>query len=272
MVGVGAGAQARVAEQIQSLGSNLIIVAVRQRQPPAASGSGTGSQLIDHRGRRDARSPARCRACRSAALRCAAARQVVYGNLNWARGSRGRRRSYFEARDWPVDRRRRDHPARTSTAPPRSRCSARPPRSTSSASRDPLGQIIRIKKVPFTVVGVLVAQGTELLGAGPGRRHPGPADDREEEGARRRARPTPRAVGRDLRQGPGRRGHDRGRGADPRAAAPASSACSRSRTTTSGSGTSRRFFQTQEESSQRDDAICSRRSPRCRCWSAASAS
>ena len=36
---------------------------------------------------------------------------------------------------------------------------------------DPVGQVVRIKKVPFTVIGVLASKGPVHLGTGPGRYH-----------------------------------------------------------------------------------------------------
>ena len=103
MVGVGAGAQARVAEQIQSLGSNLIIVLSGSSRPPAASASARAAQLTITED--DA---------------AAIAREVPAVQVGRAVGARHRARSstatstgapaiqgvtadYFEARDWAVD-------------------------------------------------------------------------------------------------------------------------------------------------------------------------
>ena len=84
MVGVGAGAQARVAEQIQSLGSNLIIVL----SGSATSGGirlGTGSQLTISED--DATAIAReVPSVQVAAPAVRGTAQVVYGNLNWSTG------------------------------------------------------------------------------------------------------------------------------------------------------------------------------------------
>ena len=219
MVAVGAGAQARVAEQIQSLGSNLIII---------LSGSvnqggvrlGSGSPAHPHRGRRlghPARDPARRG---GGARRCAAAGQVVYGNLNWWHdASRGSRPSTSPARDWAVIDGPARSPRRRWTAPPRSPCSGRRwPNLFGDA--DPLGQVIRIKKVPFTVVGVLDRKGQTTWGQD--------QDDiilipmttaKNKVLGGSQAKATRRRV--HLRQGAGRR-HDEGGGErDPRAPAPA---------------------------------------------------
>ncbi|MCL6641574.1 MAG: ABC transporter permease, partial [Candidatus Rokubacteria bacterium] len=100
MVSVGAGAQARVAEQIQSLGSNLIIV---MSGSVTSSGIrlGHGSQLTITED--DAAAIAReVPAVQVAAPSMRGTAQVVYGNLNWATVIHGVTADYFEARDWPV--------------------------------------------------------------------------------------------------------------------------------------------------------------------------
>ena len=101
MVGVGSGAQARVAEQIQSLGSNLIIV-LSGSTNSAGVRLGMGSQLTISED--DATAIAReVSSVQAAAGSVRGNAQVVYGNLNWATQIQGVTPSYFEARDWPVD-------------------------------------------------------------------------------------------------------------------------------------------------------------------------
>jgi putative ABC transport system permease protein len=161
MVAVGAGAQARVAEQIQSLGSNLIIV-LSGSVTAGGLRMGTGSQLTITED--DALSIGReVAAVQVAAPSVRGSAQVVFGNLNWSTAVQGVTPDYFEARDWNV-------------------LSGRPigPEDVDGAGKiallgqttalnlfgdaDPLGQIIRIKKVPFTVVGLLDRKGQNSWG------------------------------------------------------------------------------------------------------------
>jgi putative ABC transport system permease protein len=142
MVAVGAGAQARVAEQIQSLGSNLIIVLSGS---VTASGIrlGQGSQLTITED--DAAAIAReVPAVQIAAGMVRGTTQVVYGNLNWATVTQGVPQEYLEARDWVLI-------GQTTAL-------------NLFSDADPLGQIIRIRKVPFTVVGVLGRKGQNAWG------------------------------------------------------------------------------------------------------------
>jgi len=161
MVGVGSGAQARVAEQIQSLGSNLIIV-LSGSTNSAGVRLGMGSQLTISED--DATAIAReILSVQAAAGSVRGNAQVVYGNLNWATQIQGVTRSYFEARDWPVDEGRpvlqEDVDGATKVA-----LLGQTTALNLFGESDPLGQIIRIKKVPFTVIGILSRKGQNSWG------------------------------------------------------------------------------------------------------------
>ena len=161
MVAVGAGAQARVAEQIQSLGSNLIIVLSGS---VTASGvrMGQGSQLTITE--EDAWALQReIPAVQVAAPSSRGTVQVVYGNLNWSTGLQGVTPEYFEAREWGLDSGR----AITSEEVDGAMKVALLGQTTALnlfGESDPLGQIIRIRKVPFTVVGLLERKGQNSWG------------------------------------------------------------------------------------------------------------
>src|SRR6266850_514682 len=100
MVAVGAGAQARVAEQIQSLGSNLIIV-LSGSVTAGGVRMGTSSQQTITED--DSAAIAReIPAVQVSAPSVRGNAQIVFGNLNWATGVQGVTPDYFEAREWPV--------------------------------------------------------------------------------------------------------------------------------------------------------------------------
>ena len=161
MVGVGAGAQARVAEQIQSLGSNLIIVLSGS---VTASGIrlGTGSQLTISED--DSAAIAReVPLVQASAPSVRGTAQVVYGNLNWATAIQGVTPDYFEAREWPVTDGRAINPEDVEGATKIALLGQTTVLNLFGES-EPLGQIIRIKKVPFAVVGVLSRKGQNSWG------------------------------------------------------------------------------------------------------------
>lgn len=161
MVAVGAGAQARVAEQIQSLGSNMIIVLSGS---VTASGVrlGSGSQLTiteDDAWAIEREIPL----VEAAAPTVRGGAQVVYGNLNWATFVQGVTPEYFVARDWPVAAGKtlsqEDVDGATKVA-----LLGETVALNLFGDSDPIGEVIRIKNVPFTVIGVLDRKGQSTYG------------------------------------------------------------------------------------------------------------
>jgi putative ABC transport system permease protein len=161
MVGVGAGAQARVAEQIQSLGSNLIIILSGST---TASGArlGLGSQLTISED--DATAIAReVPAVQVTAPHVRGGAQVVAGNLNWSVLVQGVTHDYFEARDQGVIAGRQLSPEDLDGAAKVAVLGQTTVQNLFGGA-DPVDQVIRIKKVPFTVVGVLERKGQTSWG------------------------------------------------------------------------------------------------------------
>jgi putative ABC transport system permease protein len=161
MVSVGSGAQARIAEQIQSLGSNMLVV---------LSGSinqggvriGAGSQLTITE--EDAWAIQReVSGVHAAAPAMRGGGQVVWGNLNWSTTIQGVTPEFFEARDWPVVAGQPFSQEAVDGATKVALLGQTVARNL-FADQDPVGQVIRIKKVPFTVVGVLDKKGQTTWG------------------------------------------------------------------------------------------------------------
>jgi len=161
MMAIGAGAQARVAEQIRSLGSNLIIV----MSGSITSGGvrlGSGSQLTITED--DARAIQReIPSVDVAAPTMRGGAQVVFGNANWSTALQGVTPEYFRAREWDVVSGRLltqvDVDAASKVV-----VLGQTVADNLFARADPLGQTIRIKKVPFIVVGVLGRKGQSTQG------------------------------------------------------------------------------------------------------------
>ncbi|HVG78521.1 MAG TPA: ABC transporter permease [Patescibacteria group bacterium] len=161
MVAVGAGASARVAEQIQSLGSNLIIV-LSGSVNTAGVRVGQGSQLTITED--DSTAIAReVSAVQVSAPSVRGNTQVVFGNLNWYTGVQGVTADYFEARDWAVVNGR---PIGSEDVDGATKVVLLGQTTVQNlfGDSDPLGQIVRIKKVPFTVIGVLDRKGQNSWG------------------------------------------------------------------------------------------------------------
>jgi putative ABC transport system permease protein len=161
MVAVGAGASARVAEQIQSLGSNLIIV-LSGSVNTAGVRVGQGSQLTITED--DSAAIAReIQAVQVSAPTVRGNAQVVFGNLNWYTGIQGVSADYFEARDWAVATGRPIGPEDVDGAT-KVVLLGQTTAVNLFGDLDPLGEIVRIKKVPFTVIGLLDRKGQNSWG------------------------------------------------------------------------------------------------------------
>ena len=161
MMAIGTGAQARVAEQIRSLGSNLIIVL----SGSITSGGvrlGSGSQLTITED--DARAIQRdVRGVEVAAPTMRGGVQVVFGNSNWSTALQGVTPEYFQARDWDAVSGRLLTPDDVDAAS-KVVVLGQTVAENLFGGTDPVDQAVRIKAVPFTVVGVLARKGQSTRG------------------------------------------------------------------------------------------------------------
>ncbi len=161
MVAVGSGAQARVAEQIQSLGANIIIIwPGTVNQGGVRLGAGAQATLSED----DAWAIHRdIPLVQVVAPYVRGGAQVVYANLNWATIILGVTPEYFPARDWevisgrPLTQEEVDGASKVALV---GQTVAR----NLFGDDDPLGQVIRIKKVPFTIIGVMDRKGQNTWG------------------------------------------------------------------------------------------------------------
>jgi putative ABC transport system permease protein len=161
MVAVGAGAQASVTERIESLGSNLIhATSGSVTSTGVRLGQGTHYTLTED----DAAAIAReIPTVQLAAPSVKGKGQVVFGNLNWATDIYGVTADYLEARDWALIAGRPLGPEDIDGAV-KVAVLGQTTASNLFGDYDPLGQIIRIQKVPFTVIGLLAAKGESAYG------------------------------------------------------------------------------------------------------------
>jgi len=156
MVAVGSGAQTRVAEQIRSLGSNLIVV--RSGSAVARGvrlGQGTGQRITED----DAVAIQReVGAVQVAAPSVRGLEQVVFGVLNWSTVVQGVTAEFLEARDWTLTAGRPMGLEDVEGAAKVALVGHTAVRNL-FGDAEPLGQIIRVRNIPFTVIGVLDRKG-----------------------------------------------------------------------------------------------------------------
>jgi putative ABC transport system permease protein len=161
MVAIGAGARNMIGEQIQSIGSNLILVIPGATvQGGARLGSGSVHTLKSS----DAEAAAKeCPAVKLAAPVWGDVTQVVYGNHNWRTRVIGTTEDNFSIREWPIRYGRMFTPEEEKRAAKVAVIGLTVVENL-FAETDPLGKMIRMKSVPFTVIGVLERKGQSPRG------------------------------------------------------------------------------------------------------------
>lgn len=162
MVGIGQGAKSQVEAQIASLGENVILI---------FSGSTTSSGIRTGWGSagtlkiEDADSIQReVPGVVGVSPEVRSSAQVAAGNQNWMTQVQGEGTDYFEIRQWPLK-----------AGTPFSDQDVRGANKVCVIGQttahqlfgdsDPVGQIIRIKQVPFIIQGVLTPKGLSVMGS-----------------------------------------------------------------------------------------------------------
>ena len=161
MVAIGSGASEMIAQQIASMGSNLLIVIPGATTAGGARmGFGSVSTLTSD----DAKAiKEECSAVKAVAPIWGGVTQVVYGNQNWNTGVNGTTPDFFEIREWPMASGRVFNDQEIAGAV-KVALVGQSVVENLFGSGNPLGQVIRIKKVPFTVIGVLSSKGQSARG------------------------------------------------------------------------------------------------------------
>jgi putative ABC transport system permease protein len=150
-----------IAQQIASMGSNLLIVIPGATTSGGARmGLGSVSTLTSD----DAKAiQDECSAVKAVAPIWGGVTQVVYGNQNWNTGVNGTLPQFFDIRDWPMASGRVFNDQEVMGAVKVAMLGQSVVENLFGAE-NPIGQIIRIKKVPFTVIGVLARKGQSPRG------------------------------------------------------------------------------------------------------------
>jgi putative ABC transport system permease protein len=161
MVGIGNGAKAQVEAQIASLGQNVILI---------FSGSTTSSGIRTGWGGAGTLKIENAEAIRrevpgviGVSEEVVSTTQVAAGNQNWFTRIYGESADYFDIRQWPLA----DGAPFTSQDVRSANKVCVIGRTTATqiyGNENPIGQILRIKEVPFTITGVLTPKGLSTQG------------------------------------------------------------------------------------------------------------
>jgi putative ABC transport system permease protein len=161
MVGIGQGAKRMIDSQISSLGDNLLTVFSGSHSHGGVRG-GAGSSvdltaddaqaILDY-----------CPAVAKVSPMVRTGAQVVAGNLNWATSVEGYGPDFLSIRSWPLSSGSffTDQDVRGAT---KVCVLGKTVVDELFAGQDPVGEIVRINKLPFRVIGVLSSKGQNAFG------------------------------------------------------------------------------------------------------------
>ena len=161
MMAVGAGAREQVLQQIRSLGSNLLVISPGNvTKSGVRLGAGASPTLSDD----DALAILNeIPAVQITAPFISGKSQIVAGNINWAATVNMVNPSYLEARDWDLEQGRMFDNEELS----RGAQVALLGQTTANklfSDADPVGQVLRVGRVPFQIIGLMARKGQSAFG------------------------------------------------------------------------------------------------------------
>ena len=161
MVAIGAGASKMISDQISSIGSNLLLVIPGSTTSGGMRSGGGSSQTLTYD---DAKAiKAECPSVANVAPTVRGSGPVVYGNQNWSTVINGVTPEMLAVRDWPLDSGRNISQSDVDGAT-KNCLIGQTVADNLFGSTDPVGRIIRVKKIPFTVIGLLARKGQSPQG------------------------------------------------------------------------------------------------------------
>lgn len=161
MLAVGGGAREKIGEQIASMGSNLLIILPGTT---TAGGVRMGMGATPTLSLSDAEAIRReCPAVLEVAPNINGVSQVIAGNVNWSTAVIGTTPGFLLVRDWPLESGQpfTDQDVKSAT---KVALLGQTVVDNLFGALDPVGQVIRIKKIPFLVIGVLARKGQSATG------------------------------------------------------------------------------------------------------------
>ncbi|HZV46435.1 MAG TPA: ABC transporter permease [Thermodesulfovibrionales bacterium] len=161
MLSIGMGASKRIAEQISSIGSNLIMIlpgATTSAGVRMGSGTQTTLTIADAEAIQN-----ECPAVSDVAPIHNGVAQVVFGSQNWSTGVTGTTPGMLAIRDWPLEAGRPFTQQDVRNAA-KVCLLGRTVADNLFGEANPVGQVVRIEKVPFSVIGLLSVKGQSPQG------------------------------------------------------------------------------------------------------------
>lgn len=161
MIAIGGGAQQRVQEQIASLGSNLLIVIPGSViQSGARLGLGNAQTLTESDYKAIQQEIPEVQVAAPVSRGNA---QVIFGNTNWATSIQGVYNDYFEAREWGLTEGRLFDQGEISRFG-KVAIIGKTVASQLFGEDNPIGEMVRIRGIPFEIIGVADGKGQSGMG------------------------------------------------------------------------------------------------------------
>ena len=156
MVSLGEGAKKGVEERFNSMGTNLLFVSPGSRNSHGVRSGGGGWQSLKPE---DAAAiEAQCDAVKFTSSSTNTRAQVVYVNKNWNTSIQGTGARYPEVRNWEIESGTFFDEAHVKTAAKVCVLGSEVKKSLFE-DEDAVGKVIRVKQIPFRVLGVLKSKG-----------------------------------------------------------------------------------------------------------------
>jgi putative ABC transport system permease protein len=161
MVALGTGAQSSIEAQIQSAGTNMVMVSAGNFMAGGVRmGQGNAATLVPE----DAAAIAQLPGVQYVAAGSNTRAQVVAGHLNWNTQIQGTDVDLPLIRSWPVREGQFFTPQDVATAAKVAVLGTVTRDQLFGPDTSPIGQIIRVSNQPFTVVGVMASKGQSGMG------------------------------------------------------------------------------------------------------------
>ena len=161
-IGIGEGARTFMESQLKSLGTNfLIIIPGTTTSSGARTGWGTSSKLneADIVALRN-----ECSSCAYVSGQVRTVAQIVYGNLNWSTSVQGVEVDWPLIRSWNIQKGQfftdADNRAASKVA-----LLGKSVERELFGNEDAIGKTIRIRNIPFKIIGVLEPKGGSMMGS-----------------------------------------------------------------------------------------------------------
>jgi len=161
MVSIGTGARVQVEQQIAALGQNVIMVMAGNMTRGGVFTGMSGAPTLTLEDAYALRNEVDGVVYMSPEVR--GSEQVVAGNLNWNTTVTGVSEEFLDLRTWPLAEGESFTEQDIRTAA-RSAVLGQTVARKLFEDASPIGAIIRIKGVPFTIVGLLTAKGSNMMG------------------------------------------------------------------------------------------------------------